>query len=51
MYFDTIDFLNQNEKRFLLDTEIKQKENIKLRSYDFHYADIYTLELFRNFSF
>ncbi|MDR0604947.1 MAG: hypothetical protein LBG80_11655 [Bacteroidales bacterium] len=51
IYFDKIDFLNHNEKRFLLDTEIKQKENIKLRPYDFQYADIYTFNAKNHVSF
>jgi hypothetical protein len=51
IYFNEIDFLNQNEKRFLLDTEIKQKENIKLRPYDFQYADVYAYNAKSHVSF
>jgi hypothetical protein len=51
IYFDKVDFLNQNEKCFLLDTEIKQKENIKLRPYDFQYADIYAFNAKNHISF
>jgi hypothetical protein len=51
IYFDKIDFLNNHEKRFLLHTEIKQKENIKLRPYDFQHADIYTFNAKNHISF
>jgi hypothetical protein len=43
VYLDKINFLNQHEKQFLLYSEIKQRENIKLLPYDFQYAGIYTL--------